>query len=187
MTQRWGCISVSGRQSRLGSRQYSLTSMSSFSSVRTLSRRTTEPDIKVPSSGWRSPSAFSMTYQRPVSEFSEAIACQKYLSCNSFRCEPDLMLQTILHAYSKTRLFWFRIYKFIRMLVVSRPFTSNSYSWWKGLIEKERVIRSQNSKIKVHSSERWKEHRCAQNKDVCIGRECVCVCGHFQLLKFYLY
>uniref|UniRef100_F1KUN2 Myosin heavy chain n=1 Tax=Ascaris suum TaxID=6253 RepID=F1KUN2_ASCSU len=61
---------VSGRQSRLGSRQYSLTSMSSFSSVRTLSRRTTEPDIKVPSSGWRSPSAFSMTYQRPVDSYA---------------------------------------------------------------------------------------------------------------------
>ncbi|VDM23737.1 unnamed protein product [Toxocara canis] len=59
---------VSGRQSRLGSRQYSLTSMSSFSSVRTLSRRTTDPDIKV-LSGWRSPSALS-SYQRPVESYS---------------------------------------------------------------------------------------------------------------------
>lgn len=48
-----------GRQSRLGSRQYSSSSFGSLSSFRTLSRRTAEPECKF-SSGYRSPSTYSI-------------------------------------------------------------------------------------------------------------------------------
>lgn len=54
-----------GRQSRLGSRQYSLSSMGSFGSIRTLSRRTTEPDFKT-TLGLRSPSALSVSYHHSI-------------------------------------------------------------------------------------------------------------------------
>uniref|UniRef100_A0A183CW90 Myosin_tail_1 domain-containing protein n=1 Tax=Gongylonema pulchrum TaxID=637853 RepID=A0A183CW90_9BILA len=47
-----------GRQSRLGSRQQSSSSLSSFGSIRTLSRRTVEPESRY-SSGFRSPSSLS--------------------------------------------------------------------------------------------------------------------------------
>uniref|UniRef100_A0A0R3S3K0 Myosin_tail_1 domain-containing protein n=1 Tax=Elaeophora elaphi TaxID=1147741 RepID=A0A0R3S3K0_9BILA len=50
-----------GRQSRLGSRQYSSSSMGSIGSIRTLSRRTVELENKF-SSGFRSPSTFSLSY-----------------------------------------------------------------------------------------------------------------------------
>ncbi|KAK6111353.1 Myosin head (motor domain) family protein [Brugia pahangi] len=50
-----------GRQSRLGSRQYSSSSIGSIASIRTLSRRTVEPENKF-SSGFRSPSTFSLSY-----------------------------------------------------------------------------------------------------------------------------
>ncbi|EJW77332.1 hypothetical protein WUBG_11756 [Wuchereria bancrofti] len=50
-----------GRQSRLGSRQYSSSSIGSIGSIRTLSRRTVEPENKF-SSGFRSPSTFSLSY-----------------------------------------------------------------------------------------------------------------------------
>ncbi|EFO18103.1 hypothetical protein LOAG_10396 [Loa loa] len=50
-----------GRQSRLGSRQYSSSSFGSIGSIRTLSRRTVEPENKF-SSGFRSPSTFSLSY-----------------------------------------------------------------------------------------------------------------------------
>ncbi|CAG9537524.1 unnamed protein product [Cercopithifilaria johnstoni] len=50
-----------GRQSRLGSRQYSSSSAGSIGSIRTLSRRTVEPENKF-SSGFRSPSTFSLSY-----------------------------------------------------------------------------------------------------------------------------
>ncbi|KAM3725081.1 Myosin heavy chain, striated muscle [Dirofilaria immitis] len=50
-----------GRQSRLGSRQYSSSSIGSIGSIRTLSRRTVEPENRF-SSGFRSPSTFSLSY-----------------------------------------------------------------------------------------------------------------------------
>ncbi|VDO31678.1 unnamed protein product, partial [Onchocerca flexuosa] len=50
-----------GRQSRMGSRQYSSSSIGSLGSIRTLSRRTVEPENKF-SSGFRSPSTFSLSY-----------------------------------------------------------------------------------------------------------------------------
>ncbi|VDN01228.1 unnamed protein product [Thelazia callipaeda] len=62
-----------GRQSRLNGRLYSCSSLGSVGSVRTLSRRTVEPESKF-SSGYRSPSIFSTSYysSEPCSNLSRS-------------------------------------------------------------------------------------------------------------------